>query len=174
MYCMSLPIFCYHSAYRGGGGYLSICYLCQVPFSPVLVFVEDFPSLPRIVYLLDVSSALPRLQKLLTAQGNLIAAFRERCSGVILQTSSMNLLVGVVISLFYFRATFLYSNSSLETGAICDCNGIWTHNHLGLKQTLNPFAKLAKWLSCVVSTVSRKELPDIQATIECRFTLKHT
>ena len=118
MYCMSLPIFCYHSAYRGGGGYLSICYLCQVPFSPVLVFVEDFPSLPHIVYLLDVSSA--RLQELLTAQGNLIAAFRERCSGVILQTSSMNLLVGVVISLFYFRATFLYSNSSLETGAISD------------------------------------------------------
>ena len=109
MYCMSLPIFCYHSAYRGGGGYLSICYLCQVPFSPVLVFVEDFPSLPRIVYLLDVSSALPRLQKLLTVPGKLIAAFRGRCSGVILQTSSMNLLVGVVISLFYFRATFLYS-----------------------------------------------------------------
>ena len=77
------------------------------PFSPVLVFVEDFPSLPHIVYLLDVSSA--RLQELLTAQGNLIAAFRERCSGVILQTSGMNLLVGVVISLFYFRATFLYS-----------------------------------------------------------------
>ena len=66
----------------------------------MLVFVEDFPSLPRIVYLLDVSSALPRLQKLLTAQGNLIAAFRQRCSGVILQTSSMNLLVVVVISLF--------------------------------------------------------------------------
>ena len=109
MYCMSLPIFCYHSAYRRGGGYLSICYLGLVPFSPVLVFVEDFPSLPRIVYLLDVSGTLPRLKKLLTVQGYLIAAFRERCSGVILQTSSMNLLVGVVISLFYFRATFLYS-----------------------------------------------------------------
>ena len=108
MYCMSLPIFCYHSAYREGRGYLSICYLCQVPFSPVLVFIEDFPSLPRIAYLLDVSSALPRLHKLLTAQGNLMAAFRESCSEVILQTSSMNLLVGVVISLFYFRATFLY------------------------------------------------------------------
>ena len=106
---MSLPIFCYHSAYRGGGGYLSICYLCQVPLSTVLVFVEDFPSLPRIVYLIDVSSALPRLQKLLTVQSNLIAAFQERCSRVILQTSSMNLLVGVVISLFYFRATFLHS-----------------------------------------------------------------
>ena len=102
MYCMNLPIFSYHSAYRGGGGYLSICYLCQVPFSPVLVFAEDFLSLPRIVYLLDVSSALPHLQKLLAAQGNLIAAFREHCSGVILQTFSMNLQVGVVISLLIF------------------------------------------------------------------------
>ena len=54
MYCISLPIFGYQSAYREGGGYLSICYLCQVPFSPVLVFVEDFPSLPRIVDLFDV------------------------------------------------------------------------------------------------------------------------
>ena len=97
MYCMSFPIFCYHSAYREGAGYLSICYLCQVPFFPALVFIEDFPSLPRIAYLLDVSSALPRLQKLLTAPGNLIAAFRQRYSGVTLQTSSMNLLVGVVI-----------------------------------------------------------------------------
>ena len=113
MYCMSLPIFCYHSAYRRGGGYLSICYLGLVPFSPVLVFVEDFPSLPRIVYLLDVSGTLPRLKKLLTVQGYLIAAFRERCSGVILQTSSMNLLVGVVISLFYFRLyIFKYFNTN--------------------------------------------------------------
>ena len=75
---MSLRIFCYHNNYREGGGYLSICYLCQIPFSIVLVFVEDFPSLSRILYLLDVSSALPCLQKLLTAQVNLIAAFRER------------------------------------------------------------------------------------------------
>ena len=67
---MIFPIFYYHRAYRGGGGNLSTCYLCQVPFSPVSVFVEDFPSLPRIVYFLDVSSVLPRLQKLLTAQGN--------------------------------------------------------------------------------------------------------
>ena len=71
------------------------------------VFLEDFLSLPRIVYLLDVSIALPRLQKLLTAQGNLTAAFRARCSEVILQTFGMNLQVGVVISL-YFRPTFMY------------------------------------------------------------------
>ena len=33
-----------------------------------------------------------------------------------------------------------------------ECNGTWTHNHLVPKWTLNHLAKLAKWLSCVVST----------------------
>ena len=33
-----------------------------------------------------------------------------------------------------------------------DTNGNQTHNHLVRKQTLNHLAKLAKWLSCVVST----------------------
>ena len=33
-----------------------------------------------------------------------------------------------------------------------DSNGICTHNHLVRKQTLKHLAKLAKWLSCVVST----------------------
>ena len=33
-----------------------------------------------------------------------------------------------------------------------DCNGARTHNHLVRKWTLNYLAKLAKWLSCVVST----------------------
>ena len=41
-----------------------------------------------------------------------------------------------------------------------DNNGVWTHEHLFHKQTLNHLAKLAK------------ELLDIQATIQCRFTLK--
>ena len=36
---------------------------------------------------------------------------------------------------------------------ISDCNWNWTHiNHLVHKRTLNHLAKLAKWLSCVVST----------------------
>ena len=35
---------------------------------------------------------------------------------------------------------------------ISDSNGIWTHNHLVHKWTLNHKAKLAKWLSCAVST----------------------
>ena len=32
-----------------------------------------------------------------------------------------------------------------------DSNGIQTHNHLVCKRTLSHIAKLAKWLSCVVS-----------------------
>ena len=32
------------------------------------------------------------------------------------------------------------------------CNWTRTHNHLVHKRTLNPLAKLAKWLGCVVST----------------------
>ena len=31
-------------------------------------------------------------------------------------------------------------------------NGIWTHNHLICNRTINHLVKLAKWLSCVVST----------------------
>ena len=41
-----------------------------------------------------------------------------------------------------------------------DSNGVWTHKHLFRKRTLNHLAKLAK------------ESLDIQATIQCRFTLK--
>ena len=33
-----------------------------------------------------------------------------------------------------------------------DSHGIWTHNHLVCKWTLNHLAKLSKWLSCFVST----------------------
>ena len=36
--------------------------------------------------------------------------------------------------------------------ALSGCNWTWTHNHLVHKRTLNHLAKLAKWLSCVVST----------------------
>ena len=36
--------------------------------------------------------------------------------------------------------------------SLSDSNEIRTHNHLVCKQTLNHLAKLAKWLSCVVST----------------------
>ena len=33
-----------------------------------------------------------------------------------------------------------------------DCNGYRNHNHLVRVRTLNHLAKLAEWLSCVVST----------------------
>ena len=36
--------------------------------------------------------------------------------------------------------------------SLSSSNDIRTHNHLVRKQTLNHLAKLAKWLSCVVST----------------------
>ena len=36
--------------------------------------------------------------------------------------------------------------------SLSDSDGIRTHNHLVHKRTLNCLAKLAKWLSCVVST----------------------
>ena len=36
--------------------------------------------------------------------------------------------------------------------SLSDSNGIRTHNHLVRKRTLNHLAKLAKWLSCLVST----------------------
>ena len=46
------------------------------------------------------------------------------------------------------------------TFSICDCNWTRTQNHLVLKRTLNHLAKLSK------------EFLDIQATVECGFTLK--
>ena len=42
--------------------------------------------------------------------------------------------------------------SRLEIWSLSDCNWTRTHNHLVHKGTLNHLAKLAKWLSCVVST----------------------
>ena len=36
--------------------------------------------------------------------------------------------------------------------SLSDCNGSWTHNRLVHKQTLKHLVKLAKWLTCVVST----------------------
>ena len=39
-----------------------------------------------------------------------------------------------------------------DNWSLSDCNGNRTHNHLVRKRTLNHLTKLAKWLSCVVST----------------------
>ena len=50
----------------------------------------------------------------------------------------------------------------------CDCNGTQTHNHLISKRTLNHLTKL----SSDMAPASSKEFLDIQATVECGFTLK--
>ena len=50
---------------------------------------------------------------------------------------------------FYFQMLCLLI---LNTFLLGDSNEIRTHNHLVRKRTLNHLAKLAKWLSCVVST----------------------
>ena len=46
----------------------------------------------------------------------------------------------------------LLARSRPETWNLSVCNGTRTHNHSVRKRTLNHLAKLAKWLSCVVST----------------------
>ena len=46
----------------------------------------------------------------------------------------------------------LLGRSRREIWSLSDCNGTRTHNHLVLKRTVNNLAKLAKWLSCIVST----------------------
>ena len=47
-----------------------------------------------------------------------------------------------------------------------DFNGTQTHNHLVCKQKLNHLAKLAKWLSCVVSTY-------LYSALDCMFLSCH-
>ena len=45
---------------------------------------------------------------------------------------------------------------------LSDCNGTRTHNHLVGKRILNHLAKLAKWLSCFVTTY-------LYGTFDCMF-----
>ena len=71
-----------------------------------------------------------------------------------------------------FRVNPHSRNSLREIWSLSDCNWTQTHNHLVHKRTLIHLAKLAKSLSCVMSTYLSKELLDIQATTECGFTLK--
>ena len=65
-------------------------------------------------------------------------------------------------SLKYFCET---KASNLLLG-LSDCNGTRTHNHLVYKRTLNHLAKLAKWLSCVVSTY-------LYSAFDCMFLSCH-
>ena len=51
-----------------------------------------------------------------------------------------------------YRPICLLSNISKLIEKLIDCNWTQTQNHLVRKRTLNHLAKLAKWLSCVLST----------------------
>ena len=69
---------------------------------------------------------------------------------------------------FYNKST-LYSclnvkellpQSKRNIWSLSDCNGAQIYNHLLYKRTLNHLAKLAKWISCVVTTyLYRKFVP---------------
>ena len=52
---------------------------------------------------------------------------------------------------FFLSFTGIHSMQDW-TATMSDCNWTWTQNHLVFKGTLNHLAKLAKWLSCVMST----------------------
>ena len=57
-------------------------------------------------------------------------------------------------STLYISLNFkeLLARSRHELWSLSDCNWTRTHNHLVHEQTLNHLARLAKWLSCFVST----------------------
>ena len=57
-------------------------------------------------------------------------------------------------SLIYscLNVTKLLTWNRCNIWSLSDCNWIRAHNHLVRKRTLKHLAKLAKWLSCVVST----------------------
>ena len=46
------------------------------------------------------------------------------------------------------------------------CDWIWTQNYLVLKQTLDHFAKLTKWLTCVLNTY-------LYGAFDCMFLSGH-
>ena len=52
----------------------------------------------------------------------------------------------------YLNVKELLALSRCEIWRLRDCNWTRTHNHLFHKRALNHLAKLAKWLSCIVST----------------------
>ena len=55
-------------------------------------------------------------------------------------------------SLICLNIKELLGRSRHHIWSLIDSTGIRTHNHLVLKRTLNYLAKVAKWLSCVLST----------------------
>ena len=55
-------------------------------------------------------------------------------------------------SIVYLNVKELLARSRRHIWSLSHSNVIQTHNHLVCKRTLNHLAKLARWLSCVVST----------------------
>ena len=81
--------------------------------------------------------------------------------------TSMFLMIPQRIYCFYFQISHFHYHLKAHFGSILEmhyltllfvnirfsnCNGTQTHNHLVRKRTLNHLVKLAKWLSCAVST----------------------
>ena len=62
--------------------------------------------------------------------------------------------IAVLTFLLLAEITLFWVNlvQKLKVVSLIDSNGIRSHNHLIRKRTLNHLAKLAKRLSCVVST----------------------
>ena len=88
---------------------------------------------------------------------------RDRCCERVKDTqmSSLLWLYVIILSRTNFRVNphsivclnvnELFARSRGHIWSLSDSNGIRTHSHLVCKRTLNYLAKLAKWLSCVVS-----------------------
>ena len=71
----------------------------------------------------------------------------------------------------------LFARSRRKIWSLSNCNWTPTHKHLVRKRTLNHLAKLAKWLSCVVSTYLYSAFDCMFLSFhvrvsECGFTLK--
>ena len=60
----------------------------------------------------------------------------------------------------------LLARNRRDFWSLSECNGTRTHNHLICKRTLNHLAKLAQWLSCVVSTY-------LNGAFDCMFLSCH-
>ena len=66
----------------------------------------------------------------------------------------------------YLNVKELLVQDRCNIRSLSDCDGSQTHNHLVHKRTLNDLAKLAKWLSCVVST-------SLYGAFDCMFSSCH-
>ena len=66
----------------------------------------------------------------------------------------------------------LLAQNKHDIWSLSDCNAIRTHYHLVRKQTFNHLAKLAKWLSCVVSTYQLNHLAPLAKSLSVHLQTK--